>query len=177
MASIVVLFSTCKKDSPKQEPYGTCPCSTDVFYFRDHLGFGMWRCGYTNIDGNMGIATGGAIAMNIINDCPWQYYNDDTHGGAGHTYQVITSDTSVRFTWEANSLHQIEVFSNWLGTTENGSSMGCPITSFLQTEPGFSVAADSTMYVYNTSAVSVTATFTDKNPAVGMLKELSLHAQ
>jgi len=177
MATLVVLLSTCKKNSPNQDPYGTCPCATDEFYFRDHLGFGMWRCGYTGADGDIGIATGGAVTRNIISNCPWQFYSNDTHGGTGHIYQVITADTSVRFTWENTSLHQIEVFKNWKGSTENGSSIGNTVTQFLQKESGFVVTADSTVYTYTTSTVIVTASFTNKNPTVGKLMELHLHAQ
>ena len=170
----VSMLYSCEKE-PKEEPIGTCPCNTDILYWRNHLGYGMWRCGYTYIDGNIGIATGGAVAMNILSDCPWKIYGDNA-GGVGHIYQVIPADTSIRFTWESNSLLQIEVFYNWNGHTENGSYMKCTIEQFLKSEPGFLVGSDSTEYVYITSTVSITAQFTNKSITVGKLKKLHLHS-
>ena len=172
--SFLSILYSCEK-TPKEEPIGTCPCTTDILYWRNHLGYGMWRCGYTYIDGNIGIGTGGAVAMNILSDCPWKIYGDNA-GGTGHIYQVIPADTSIRFTWENNSLHQIEVFSNWKGHTENGSQMNITINNFLQLESGFSVTSDSTIYVYTTSTVSITAEFTDKSITTGRLKKLHLHS-
>ncbi len=172
--SLVSILSSCDK-TPKEEPIGTCPCNTDILYWRDHAGYGMWRCGYTYIDGNIGIATGGAVAMNILSDCPWKIYGDNA-GGVGHIYQVIPADTSIRFTWENNSLHQIEVFYNWNGHTENGSQINETIEHFLQRESGFSVTADSMVYVYKNSTVSITAEFTDKIITVGKLRKLHLHS-
>ncbi|MEI6773578.1 MAG: hypothetical protein WCL18_01835 [bacterium] len=177
--SLMLLLSilcACKKDSPKDNFIGTCPCNTDVIYWRDHLGYGTWRCGYTYIDGNICIATGGAVAINIRSDCAWKFYGDNI-GGTGNIYQVIPADTSIRFTWEYNALDRIEVFSHWKGNTERGSSMGKTIAQFLQIEPGFSVTSDSTVYVYTTSAVSVTAEFTTTTVTVGKLKKLTVDAK
>jgi len=121
---LVSLFFACKVDPPSIDPpVGTCPKITDKINWESYPGYGAWQFAVSGFDGNIGIPTGGATAINIRTDCGWQYYGNET-GGTGHTYGVYAWDTAVIFRWAYGKLHQIILSSKWQGTTERGTKMG-----------------------------------------------------
>jgi len=171
---LMTMFFACKKPPFQESDPWTCPTNFDMVHWEQFAGLGDWQFSIYGHDGDIGIPTGGAPVFNIRTHCGWNYF-DHHDGGYNDIYQVIPADTSMRFTWENNLLHQIELFPKWQGCTEHGAKMGDTLNDFLQKQPGFSVTVDSTIYRYTDNVkVIVTAEFTDKHPNVGRLKKIHL---
>ncbi len=121
---LLSLLFACKPESEEYHPYlGTCPKINDMVSWENNAGYGEWQFARSGFDGDIGIPTGGATAMNIRTDCGWQYYLNET-GGVGNVYGVYAFDTAVIFRWANGSLHQIIVSHKWQGKTERGTMMG-----------------------------------------------------
>ncbi|MEI8092291.1 MAG: hypothetical protein WCG98_09260 [bacterium] len=174
--AIVISLCSCKHDDPpKPKPFGDCPTNTTNVYWEAFIGLQDWQFLAYGHDGDIGIPTGGAVATNICTDCLWSIY-DGHDGGYNDYYQVIPSDTAMRFTWKNNLLCCIELFPKWHGPTERGVRMGDGLDFFLTKYPPpyFNPMVDSTTYVSHQTGVDVVAEFTSKIPTIGKLKKLQL---
>jgi hypothetical protein len=177
------LLSSCVGDDFSKNKISVCPTVNDPISWKNGIvKYGQWQFGYTWMDGNFGIGTGGVQVINLHNDCGCQFNGTET-GGSGNTYAVyLTSGVSkaVIYRWKYNTFCELEVFDTWQGTTEKSVRMNCLLSDFLQKYPGdFSVNAnDSTQYdAFYASGITVKAWFTQKEADLGKLKELKISAQ
>lgn len=179
----VSILSSCDRDETSQDKVGVCPTVSDNISWKNGtVKYGQWQFGYTWIDGNYRIGTGGVQVINLHNDCGCPFNGTET-GGTGNTYAVFLSSVgskAVIFRWKYNTFCELEVFDTWQGKTEKSVRMNCLLSEFLQKYPGdFTVNAnDSTQYdAYYSSDIYVTVWFTQKEANLGKLKKIKISAQ
>jgi hypothetical protein len=175
---IMTMLSNGCDPKPVQEKYGICPTLNDMVSWENGIvKYGGWQFGYTWIDGNIGVGTGGVQVKNIHSDCGCPYNGSET-GGTGNTYAVyLASDgnAAVVFRWKYNSFCELELYDGWKGKTLQSIGMGSAKEDFLRLyHEDFIVSpTDSTQYdaIYPEN-IHVTAWFKSSGFSGGKLYKM-----